>query len=365
MIQDARLPHILTALTYILLLFGFVMVYSSSATLSSNIDGSLPRFLTRQAGYGVIGLILFGILAKLDYPKWERIMPVAIWGVLALLVLVFSPMGYEVRGTRAWLRLYPTHFSIQPSEFAKLGLVIYLAVALKRRQDPEISFFRRNVLPTLITITVLGLIIAQGDKGMTLFIGGVVVMLWFISGARLLPIVGIFLAFALLMVVIVRNSDYAYQRWVDFTEQWSEERVEGFQPRQGKVALVSGKVLGQGIGGGLTRLPDRHTDFIFPIVGEELGFAGAAATVLAYTILIVIGLTIAYRCPDLLGTLLAGGITVLIGCQAALNLCVATGVTPTTGIGLPLLSYGGSSLISTLAGLGILVNVGQPVKGKS
>lgn len=358
---EARLPDLVTLLVVSLVLFGLIMVYSATASMARELDTGLPSLFLKQAFFAAAGLIGFFVISRIDYPKWERIMPFAIWGVIILLVLVFTPLGREIRGTRAWLRLGP--FTLQPSEFAKLGLITYLAVALKRRNDPERTVFQRLIWPAILTAATLGLILLQGDKGMTLFVSGVVFLFWFISGARMIPIAATGVLFAVGMWLVVHSSDYARQRVEDYKEKFRDTPVESFQLRQAKVAMNSGRVYGQGIGGGMTVLPDRHTDFIFPIVGEELGFAGAVSLIAILLLLIVIGATVAVRCPDLLGTLLAAGVTILVGCQIVLNLCVATGVAPTTGIGLPFISYGGSSLVTTLAAMGILVNVARPGEG--
>jgi cell division protein FtsW len=192
----------------------------------------------------------------------------------------------------------------------------------------------------------------------------VVFLLWFIAGARLVHVGALMILFVAGIGILAWQTDYARHRITDYMEQWKEEPVESYQLRQGKVAMVSGGVWGTGIGGGMTTLPDRHTDFIFSIIGEETGFVGGVLTLLAYSALIALGLSIAFRCEDLLGTLLAAGITILVGSQAVLNLCVTTGVAPTTGIGLPLISYGGSSLVTTLAAVGILVNIGRSNEGE-
>jgi len=280
-------------------------------------------------------------------------------GVLLVLVLV-PPLAQPINGTRRWLRLGPVSF--QPAELAKLALVIYLAGYLTQKRA-EIDDFRRGLLQPLAVAAALAvLILVQPDLGNCLTLVAVTFALLYLAGSpvRYLGfIVGAALPFVALAIWL---APYRLRRITTFIDPWSDPRGSGFQIIQSWLALGSGGVLGRGIGESkqkLFYLPEAHTDFIFAVIGEELGFLGAMAIIALFAVLVWRGLRVGLRAPDPFGAYLALGITVLIATQTLVNLGVVTGALPTKGLPLPFISFGGSALLVTMVSTGVLLNISQ------
>jgi cell division protein FtsW len=298
---------------------------------------------------------------RLDYRRLEGfVVPLLIFaGVLLVLVLV-SPLGQAINGTRRWIRLGPVSF--QPAELAKLALVLYLAAFLAKKGE-EIADLRRGLLPPLAIAGLLAaLVLAQPDLGNCLTLITLTFALLFLAGGRARHL-GFILAAALPpLVIAIWAAPYRLRRIVAFIDPWSDPRGSGFQIIQSWLALGNGGLFGQGIGASrqkLFYLPESHTDFIFAIFGEELGFVGAMAIIALFVVLIWRGLRIGLRAPDAFGGYLALGITVLIATQVVMNLGVVTGLLPTKGLPLPFLSFGGSALLVTMLSTGVLLNISQ------
>jgi cell division protein FtsW len=281
-----------------------------------------------------------------------------------LLVLVLLPgLGVSVNGSRRWLRLGPLSF--QPAELAKLALVVYLAAFLARKRDELGEFWRGMVPPLAVGGTLAALVLAQPDLGSCLTLLVLTVGLLFLAGAptrSLALLVGPALSLAALAVWL---APYRMRRVFAFLDPWQDPRGSGFQIIQSWLALGGGGLTGRGIGESkqkLFYLPEAHTDFIFAVLGEELGFLGAAAVVVLFAVLVWRGLRIGIRAADPFGAYLALGITVLVATQTLVNLGVVTGMLPTKGLPLPFLSFGGSALLMTMLATGMLLNISQDAR---
>jgi cell division protein FtsW len=345
----------------ILLAAGVVMVYSASAIVAADRFQDPYFFLKKQVFWALIGAGCLWMAIRLDYRRLEHlVLPLLIFaGVLLVLVLV-SPFGQAINGTRRWIRLGPVSF--QPAELAKLALVLYLAAFLAKKGE-AIAEFRRGLLPPLaVAGTLAALVLAQPDLGTCLTLVTLTFTLLFLAGGRVRHLGLIFLAALPTLALAIWVAPYRVRRIIAFLDPWSDPRGSGFQIIQSWLALGNGGVFGQGIGASrqkLFYLPESHTDFIFAIVGEELGFVGATTIVALFAILIWRGFRIGLRAPDPFGGYLAIGITVLIATQTLVNLGVVTGLLPTKGLPLPFISFGGSALLVTLLSTGVLLNISQ------
>ena len=345
----------------VLLSAGVVMVYSASAIVATDRFHDPYFFLKKQVFWALLGAGCMWMAIRLDYRRLEGfVVPLLIFaGVLLVLVLV-SPLGQALNGTRRWIRLGPVSF--QPAELAKLALVLYLAAFLAKKGE-EIADLRRGLLPPLAIAGLLAaLVLAQPDLGNCLTLITLTFALLFLAGGRARHL-GFILAAALPpLVIAIWAAPYRLRRIVAFIDPWSDPRGSGFQIIQSWLALGNGGLFGQGIGASrqkLFYLPESHTDFIFAIFGEELGFVGAMAIIALFVVLIWRGLRIGLRAPDAFGSYLALGITVLIATQVVMNLGVVTGLLPTKGLPLPFLSFGGSALLVTMLSTGVLLNISQ------
>jgi cell division protein FtsW len=345
----------------VLLSIGIVMVYSASAIVASDRFHDPYLFLKKQLFWALLGsACLLGVL-RVDYRRLERLQwPILITaGVLLVLVLV-PPFAQPINGTRRWLRLGPVSF--QPAELAKLALVVYLAAYLARRRD-QLGSFRRGLLPPLaIAGTLALLVLAQPDLGNCLTLIVVTFGLLFLAGGRLRHLALLVAPALPLLALAIWLAPYRLRRITTFLDPWADQRGGGFQIIQSWLALGGGGLVGRGIGESrqkLFYLPEAHTDFIFAILGEELGFVGVMLVLALFAVLIWRGLRVGVRTPDAFGAYLALGITVLIATQALVNVGVVTGLLPTKGLPLPFVSFGGSALLMTMVSTGVLLNISQ------
>jgi cell division protein FtsW len=344
-----------------LLSAGVVMVYSASAIVAADRFHDPYFFLKKQLFWALLGSLAMLAAVRVDYRKLERfVLPALIVaGVLLALVLI-PPIGQAINGTRRWIRLGPVSF--QPAELAKLTLVFYLATFLARNQE-RLDDWRRGLLPPLLVAGAFaGLVFAQPDLGNCLTLVALTFGLLYLAGSPV-RYLGWAVAPALpLLVIAIYMAPYRLRRITAFWDPWADPRGSGFQIIQSWLAFGNGGLLGQGIGASrqkLFYLPEAHTDFIFAVVGEELGFIGAAAFVALFSVLIWRGLRIGLRTSDPFGSYLALGITLLIATQTLVNLGVVTGLLPTKGLPLPFISFGGSALSMTMLSTGVLLNISQ------
>jgi cell division protein FtsW len=344
-----------------LLSVGVIMVYSASTIVAAERFGDPYLFLKKQLLWGGLGAAALLAALRFDYHRLERLHWVALAVAAGLLVAVLvPPFAHPINGTHRWFRLGPVSF--QPAEVAKLALVVHLAAFLARHRD-RLADVRTGLLPPLAVAGVLAaLVLAQPDLGTCLTLVAVTFALLFLGGGRLRHLGVIALAALPVVAVAIWLAPYRLKRIMVFLDPWSDPRGGGFQIIQSWLALGSGGLVGRGIGESrqkLFYLPEAHTDFIFAVLGEEVGFLGALVVVALFAVLVWRGLRVGLRAPDDFGAFLALGITVLIATQVIANLGVVTGMLPTKGLPLPFISFGGSALLVTMLGAGVLLNVSQ------
>ncbi len=350
--------NVLILVTLGLVAFGLVMVYSATSARAAVGDGEPMYYLTRQAIFALVGLVALVVCARVPYSWWRRVAPTLLAVTIVLLAAVLV-VGDPVGGAKRWLPLGP--FVFQPSEPAKLALAVWAAAYLSRsRMRPPATLGELAKPLGLVAGVSAGLILLEPDLGtavaITLMLGGILVAAG--TSVGLLARGGaIVLA---LGIAAIWLEPYRRERIFAFFNPWSDAQGSGFQSVQALIGLGSGGVLGKGMGEGIGKifyLPEAHTDMIFAVIGEELGLIGTVGVITAFAAFCWAGMHIAVGCPDRFGSLLAAGLTVLIGAQAATNLAAVLGLAPVTGITLPFVSYGGSSLVVALAGAGILLNI--------
>jgi cell division protein FtsW len=351
-----------------LLLFGLVMVYSASVVTAYTVYRSQFYFLLKQLLSAGIGLGAMFVLMRLDYHVLRVFsVPGLVLAVVLLAAVLIPGIGSEVYGAQRWIPL--GSFQLQPSELAKLALIVYVAHWLTTKRE-QVSDFSYGLVPFAVLMgIVVGLLMKQPDMGTTTVIVTTAVAVFFAAGASLLHLSLLGAVGAIAFAALVRVAPYRMERVLAFVDPWGNPLRTGYHVVQSLLAFGAGGVTGVGLGVGRQKfmyLPFPHTDSIFAVVGEELGLIGSTAVVLAFVLFTYRGLRIAWYAPDQFGRLLAVGVTCGIAFQAMVNMAVLTSSVPFTGITLPLISYGGSSLISTLASCGILLNVSrQTVSHKS
>jgi cell division protein FtsW len=338
--------------------FGLMMVYSASEALGYSWYGNSSYFFEHQAVYMAVGAVLLVAAAKLDYHRWRGAAPFLALLSIALLLLVLVPhLGSERLGARRWFGIGSV--SVQPSALATLVAIVYLSRWLSDRA-PVVRTFRVPRDFTVLLLIVLLLIVLEKDLGSAIVLAGTGVMLLALAGARkrwLVLVVGVLLTVGWLAV---KAETYRANRLACFRDPFQDPLNCGFQSVQSLYALGSGGLHGVGLGNSVQKyewLPEAHTDFIFAIIGEELGLIGTSLVIAAFLFLAWRGVRACLRAPDLFGGLMAGGITAWIGVQAFINMAAVTNVSPTTGITLPFISSGGSSLITTMLATGVLCNI--------
>ena len=332
---------------------GLVMVYSAGSWLGQEMYGNWEFFLWRQAGFLSVGLAGMLILSRLDYRLLRRFGPHLMFVALGMLVLVLI-FGQEINGARRWIRF--AGVGIQPSELAKLALAVFLAATLAR-QGERVRMFKRGFLPVISFASIMMLmVLLEKDLGTTILMGALTLIMLFVAGTRLSFVVAAVMLAAPLIWQQIVGVEYRRGRLEDFLSG------DGYQVHQALIAIGSGGAWGLGLGNGRQKLgflPENHTDFILATVGEELGFVGIAVVLGLFGLLVWRGLVVAKRAPDRFGTYLATGISALFGLQALVNMAVVLEVIPAKGITLPFLSYGGSSLLASLVGVGILLSISR------
>lgn len=340
---------------------GVVMVYSASAILAADRVRDPYFFLKKHALWAALGLGVLWVAMVVDYRRWRGVVfPLLVVAFVLLLLVLIPPFGHEINGTRRWLRWGPVSF--QPTELAKLALVLYLADFLARRQAVVGQFVQGFLPPLLVTGAMAGLILLQPDLGSSVALVAMGLCLLYLGGARLGQMVTVGLAAVPLVILAISGASYRLRRVFAFLDPWSDPRGSGFQIIQSYLALGGGGLLGRGLGESkqkLFYLPEPHTDFIFAILGEELGFIGAAATVTLFALLLWRGVRVGLRVADPFGAHLALGLTVMLATQALVNMGVVVGLLPTKGLPLPFISFGGSALLTAMLSAGLLLNISQ------
>ncbi|MFP4149616.1 MAG: putative lipid II flippase FtsW [Nitriliruptoraceae bacterium] len=354
---------VLTVITALLLLLGLVMSFSASFVPAAEAGDPFAVF-RRQAAWAVLGVAAFVIAARFDHRLWRGLSwPMLLLALLGLAALLVPGVGEERFGSTRWLGIGP--LSIQPSELAKLATLLWLADVLERKRprDGSAHTTEHLLVPALPLLVLLGLLVlAQPDLGTTILLALIVAAVLWVEGLKGRYVLAAAVAGLLSVAALAAVAPYRVARirgWL-WPERYPLE--EGFQLLQSRYALGSGGTFGVGLGsarGKWNFIPNVDTDFIFAVIGEELGLVGALATLLLFSALLYVGLKIAYAASDGFGRTVALGITVWIVGQALINVGTVTGLLPITGVTLPLVSVGGSSMLSTLLALGILVAIAR------
>ncbi len=350
---------VLLAVTVALLGFGLVMVWSASSALAQERHGSPYYFLLKQVAWGVLGLVAMVVALRLDYRTLRR--PGVVYSLLlaATLLLVVVLFLRPVNDTHRWLRLGALSF--QPAELAKLALVVYLAYHVERRADRVNEL--TTLFPALLLVGWLGfLILIQPDLGTAFCLVLTAGVLLYVAGVRLKYFAALAIPALVVLYAAVMSVPWRRVRVTSFINPWSDPQGAGYQVIQSLIAVGTGGITGVGVMEGrqkLFYLPYPYSDFIFAVIGEELGMIGAVAVVAAFVLLLWRGLKAAWGAPDDFGRFLAAGVTLSIVFQALVNVSVVLGLLPTKGIPLPFISAGGSSLVFALFGVGLVANVSQ------
>lgn len=348
--------RLLVLVTLGLVAFGLVMVFSATSASAAVGQGDPMTFLVKQGAYATAGLVLLALAYRFDYHRLRLLAPVLLLGALALCVavLVVAP---PINGAHRWFLVGP--ISVQPSELAKVALAVWACAFLSRRAVPQTLGELMRPLGLVVGLFAV-LILLQPDLGTTISLSLMIAGILLVAGVpvRLFLLAGTLAA--ALGAAAIYVEPYRRARFLSFLDPWQDPQGAGFQTVQAIIGMGSGGITGEGLGHGVAKifyLPEAHTDMIFAIVGEELGLVGSVLVIGAFAVFGWAGYRIALACRDRFGKLLAAAITTLVCGQAAVNLMAVLGIAPLTGIPLPFVSYGGSSLVVLLAAVGVLLNI--------
>ena len=357
--RNIRIQLFMTTVT--LICIGIVMIYSASGIYALEKFKDSGFFLKRHLSFIVIGAVLTFLVMAVDYEKFKKYARALLLIALFLLVLVLVPgIGREVAGARRWFRF--KFISFQPAEFACITMIVYVADFISRKTN-DIKTIRRGLLPIMSVLGLISLLILlQPDLGTALSIGAVVFIMLFVGGVKLSYLLSIILGLLPFLYILIFSVPYRRMRIMAFLNPWADPKGSGFQIIQSQIALGSGGIFGTGLGHSrqkLFYLPAAHTDFIFSIIGEELGLLGTVSVILLFIIFIRLGLKIIKNAPDRFGYFLSLGLVSLFSLKAIVNIGVSCGILPTKGLPLPFISYGGSSFVFDMISVGILLNISR------
>jgi cell division protein FtsW len=359
MAKKLKPDRILFLVTLLLVGFGIAMVFSSSAIVAKEKFGDPNYFSFKQLIFATLGLAVMFVVMKVDYHRYRH--PAVVFSALAIVVALLVVVFFlpATANTHRWIQL--AGFSVQPSELSKLALICFLAYFLEKRKS-QVNDLAYTLVPIAVIVAILGGLVAIEDLGTAISLFMISGVLLFVAGLDLRWIAAS-LIFALpTFYLLVFRVDYRRARILTFLDPWSQPLGRGFQIIQSLLSVASGGITGLGYMEGkqkLFYLPEAHTDFIFAVVGEELGLIGTCALLCLFALFFWRGFRTSMRAPDAFGFYLALGITTMVCVQAFINMSMVLGLLPTKGIPLPFLSYGGSSFIVMLAAVGILLNVSQ------
>jgi cell division protein FtsW len=360
MARKLKSDKLLFIATLLLVCTGVVMVYSASAVMAMERFQSPYLFLVKQLAWAMMGLALLPIVMRIDYRNYRQ--PLVIWTALGVagLALVAVLFGPRVNGATRWLGVGP--LGVQPSELAKIAVIIFMAALLERRME-RIDDVGYSLLPIAVVLgAVVGLVLAEPDLGTAVCIVMIAAVMVFTAGISYRYVIGLLLAALPAAYFLIMTSDYRRRRVMAFLDPWADPLGDGWQMIQSMIAIGTGGMFGRGLMGGVQKLfylPEPHNDFIYSVIGEELGLVGTSLILLCFAVITWRGLRTAVRAPDRFGAFLAIGLTTMVTFQALFNISVVLGMLPPKGIPLPFVSAGGSSLLINLVGIGILLNVSQ------
>lgn len=357
----ATADRLLFVTTLLLVIFGVLMVYSASSVLAAEKFGDQLYFLKRQSLWALVGLGGMFVAANVDYHLYEKpwIVYLGLFASMVMLIAVFFMP--EVNHAHRWLRWRAISF--QPAEAARLSLMIFLASYLSRRMARGMDDVWRTVVPcAVVTGALMLLIVLEPDLGMAMSMGGILLIALFVAGVPLRHMAALLLAGLPVLYYFLFHVSWRMERLLVFLDPWRDPLGRGFQSIQSMIAIGSGGIWGRGFAQGkqkLFYLPEPHTDFIFAQTGEELGFIGLLALLVAFGLLLWRGVRAGLRAPESFGTLLGVTLTIALVGQALFNMSMTLGLAPVKGMPLPLVSYGGSSLVLSLVEIGIVLNIAQ------
>jgi cell division protein FtsW len=355
---------LLAAVVAVLNLVGLVMVLSASSVEALREYGTSWAFFGRQLLWVALGAVALVLALRVDYRRWDRLSVPLMAVSVGLLVVVLVPgVGVTVGGATRWLGAGP--FRVQPSELAKLACLCFAADLLARRVD-AVGDWRLTTAPVLAVLGLVGgLVMLQPDMGTSIVLATIALTLLFVAGTPVptIGLVGLGAAFGGLVLGLL--EPYRRARLTSFLNPWADAGNTGYQIAQSLIGQAEGGIRGVGLGASRAKwgfLPNAHTDFIFAILGEELGLLGGCLVVALFVVFAVLGVRTAMRAPDRFGMLVAAGVTAWVGGQAIVNIGAVIGLLPVTGVPLPFVSFGGSSLVITMAATGILLNVARQAR---
>lgn len=350
---------ILAATVTALVGFGVVMVYSASSFEATVRYHDAQHYLKRQAIYAGLALAVMWAVSHVDYHRIRKLTYPILGTVVLLLIATIVGLGHRAGNAYRWLSVGPIH--VQPSEIAKVALVLWLAYSLSKKGERVRSFSVGVVPHLLVVLFLMALCLKQPDFGSAVVLFTIAFTMMFVAGVRLPYILSLLATFAMVGAALVRFSGYRYARFLSWLDLEQNRQGMAYQPFQSVMSFGSGGVLGLGLGRGLQvlYLPEAHTDFVAAIVGEELGFIGVCGMCAAYGLLVARGVKTAFDAEDDYGAYIAFGLSALFGIQVLVNLAVAMAVLPTKGLTLPFVSYGGSSLLVSAAAVGVLLNISR------
>ncbi|WP_303291504.1 putative lipid II flippase FtsW [Marinobacter sp. SS5-14b] len=358
---DLQPLPVLIVTSIALLVIGVVMISSASMDMAAATLGNSYHYVIRQVIFAALGCLTALVAVNVPVSWWERSGWLLLGTGMLVLVLVLTPLGHTVNGSTRWIPM--GLFNVQVSEVAKLCVIAYLAGYVVRRRDELLNTWWGFSKPVIVLILAVGLLMTEPDFGASVVLTAAAAAMIFLSGVRLtrfLPLIGVL---AFLGAVLIVSAPYRLKRVVSYLDPWKDQFDSGYQLTQSLIAFGRGEWAGVGLGNSVQKLfflPEAHTDFIFAIIAEEFGLIGALIVLALFTALVVSGFVIARRAEKSgmpFGACFSYGISLLIGLQAGINMAVCTGLLPTKGLTLPLVSYGGSSLLVTCIGLGVLARV--------
>lgn len=351
-------------LTVALACFGVLMVYSSSSIMADRRYDDSFYFLKRQGVFAIAGFMVLAVAMRIDYHWWRKLsVPLLVLSTLLMAAVFIPGVGHQAGGASRWIRM--PGFTFQPSEAAKLALIFYLAHSATKKED-RLKEFKYGFVPYMVVLLILlSLMLAQRDLGGSATMAIVTGSMLLVAGTRWRYLMLSVLTAIPMLVWLIMHEEYRRQRIMAFLDPWQDPRDTGFQIIQSWMGFGVGGISGQGLGEGKQKLfflPEAHTDFIFSVVGEELGFVAVVIVITMFLGVVLFGLRVASQSEDGFGRLTAFGISLLFGLQAFANMAVVMGMVPNKGLALPLLSYGGTSLLCTLFSIGVLLNISSSVE---
>ncbi len=356
--------YVISLVVTVLILLGLVMVFSASAITSFHRGKSPWRLFNRQLLWAVLGGAAMVTAARVPYHRWRRLAPYILIGACGLMLMPFVPgLGVSVNESRAWVFIGPLGF--QPSEFLKLAVLLYCTDLLAKREK-EMSNLRLTLVPVFWVVLIGGgLCMVQGDLGSAIVLLAIVFAVAFIGGTPIVPMILMIGGGAATTLAFVLTSQRRYNRFTAFLDITAHKDYLSYQVYQAMIGMATGGVSGTGVGSGPSKwgyLPLAHSDFIFAVIGEELGLVGIVAVIGGFLLLTYVGIQVALTARDRFGMLLAGGVVAWLAVQAVINVGGVSGVMPVTGLTLPFVSSGGSSLFVCMIGAGLLLNVSRHAK---